>query len=253
MICKNCGATLKVVNGKYHCDFCSRDYPIDELESQVKVEPSDSFVVQGGVLRLYKGNSENVAIPQGVVVIGEGVFRNNIQIKNVRFSSSVLKIDKQAFQGCTNLQTLIDYESVEDFGEEAFRGSGLSTITIGQNVKTIGKYCFADMPNLEKIVYCPNKIIKHDHTFLNCSKLVEVEKDQFYFFPSLVATIQLRNNPTNKRPTLGDAFRKTPYLTNTINEYMESYKKGICPECGGKISKGLFHAKCKNCGVDYKN
>jgi hypothetical protein len=34
---------------------------------------------------------------------------------------------------------------------------------------------------------------------------------------------------------------------------MESYKKGICPECGGKIRKGLFHAKCKECKIDYKN
>ena len=77
--------------------------------------------------------------------------------------------------------------------------------------------------------------------------------DKFYCFPSFHSFLQLQNNPSNKRYTYYDGFFGTPFFDSIKEELFSSYKKGICPECGGKIKKGLFHAKCKSCGIDYKN
>lgn len=252
MKCKYCGAELKIKDDKFYCDYCNSSFIKEEYGIESREKKSD-FLIKGGVLTLYLGNKNTVVIPDGVISIGNSAFKNNLSIQSVVFSKSVKLIDANAFEGCTNLKKICSYEQISSYGDEAFMNSGLTYISINNNVEYIGKYCFSKMPFLEEITYTPNRNLRLNHAFSYCPNLRDVEMDRHYFFPSMHSFLNLRNNPKNDRPTWHDAFVGTPFIRILYEKYKVLYKKGICPECGGKIKKSFFHAKCKNCKIDYKN
>ena len=78
MKCKNCGAELVFANGVYSCSFCHSSFLQAELITPNKANVE--FVVKGGVLSSYKGNNRVVNIPDGVIAIGPGAFKDNLTI-----------------------------------------------------------------------------------------------------------------------------------------------------------------------------
>ncbi len=61
------------------------------------------FTVEGDTLVKYTGNKRGVEIPDGVVTIANGAFRDNKIIETVIFSASVKTVDMNAFRSCTAL------------------------------------------------------------------------------------------------------------------------------------------------------
>ena len=57
----------------------------------------DEFGTLVSVEDVYKMGVESLEIPEGVQTIGEGVFANFINLKEVKFPKSLKKIDKGAF------------------------------------------------------------------------------------------------------------------------------------------------------------
>lgn len=251
MKCKNCGAELIIDKGKYVCNHCGSNFLFEEFFPMTF--KNNEFSIVGGVLLKYLGNESKVEIPYGIVSIGKEAFKNNISLRKVIFSKTVIQIDKSAFEGCYNLMEIINYDNIIKFDDFCFRFAGLEQIVIGKNVDYLGNCCFSRMPNLKKVFYNPSKIIKLKHTFEYSSNLIDIKENKLNFFPSYHTSLELINNPNNKRPTWGDAFIGTLYIKKIKEKYLKYYKKGICPECGGKIKKSFFHARCKNCGIDYKN
>lgn len=261
MQCKNCGAVLFQKNGVFVCPYCKGTYlkeelvPIREINEVIvskHIIPNE-FVVKGGVLISYNGNKSEIIIPNGIISIGKNAFKNNVIIRKVTFSGTEKSIEDCAFEGCFNLLEICNYQNIENFGDRCFMCAGLKHIEIGVAVEKLGANCFAFMPNLEKVNYLPKKNLKLSKTFTGCPGLKTVEMDEFYFFPSFVRFLELRNNKGNKRYTYFDAFYNTPFYNSVKEEIKSLYKQGVCPECGGVIKKRLFHAKCLNCGIDYKN
>ena len=251
MKCIYCGAELKTENDSFICDYCGSSFLKEEL--MPTTIQNNEFKIVGGVLLSYFGNKTEVTIPSGTMMIGQAAFKNNLAVRKVIFSKSTTSIGKNAFEGCINLTDLENYSNVMEYDDECFMQSGLKQVRIGKNVKHLGIKCFANMPNLESVIYTPGKTLKLKNTFSHCPNLVEVKADKNYFFPSIHTSQMVLNNPNNERPTLGDVFLGTPYIKIAKDKLLDFYKQGKCPECGGKISKGLFHSKCKNCGIDYKN
>ncbi len=70
------------------------------------------------------------------------VFEDNSELKYV---------EPQTFEGCTSLKSINLPESVKSIGAGAFQNSGLTSITIPKNVKTISNYVFANCKNLKSI------------------------------------------------------------------------------------------------------
>lgn len=66
-------------------------------------EIAEWFTVEGDILVKYTGNEEIVEIPEGIVTIANGAFRDNKMIETVIFSDSVKTVDMNAFRGCTAL------------------------------------------------------------------------------------------------------------------------------------------------------
>lgn len=250
MKCLNCSAELRLNGDMFYCDFCDATFPKEELmPSSAPSKPE--FMIKGGVLLSYQGNKEFVELPDGVVSIGPSAFKNNLVVKKIVFATSVLKIENNAFEGCSNLIEISNYDNVSHFGDEAFMYSGLKEIKIENAVAFIGKRCFSKMPNLEYVIYMPEKDLKHNHTFYHCPKLQTVEMDRWYFFPSFRTKLDVRNNPYNERSTYVDAFAGTPYLDEMKEYICFLYKQSTCPDCGGRIKKRFFYAKCSVCGINY--
>lgn len=246
MKCINCGSELEEKDNKFVCLFCGSTFINHNVSS-------NEYSVNNGILKKYVGAEKIVVIPEGVFCIGYKAFYNNLIIEKVVLPSTITTIEESAFEGCLNLKELVNYSNIKYFKKYSFKSSGLELLNIGCEVLEIGDYAFSNMSNLRRLYYHPNKNLKLNQPFRGCSNLIEVEMDKLYFFPSLKSKLDLMNNPRNYRPTYGDAFRGTKFLKNKLGELMNSYYKNICPECGGKIKKTIFHAKCTNCGIDYKN
>ncbi|MDR1135400.1 MAG: leucine-rich repeat protein, partial [Clostridiales Family XIII bacterium] len=76
---------------------------------------ASDFIISGNKLTAYNGTDVDVIIPEGVVIIGAGVFKNKTAVTSVTIPSSV--------------------QIIED---EAFYGSGLTSVTIPDSVLALG-------------------------------------------------------------------------------------------------------------------
>ena len=246
MKCPHCGAELPPSEGVVRCAYCSSYFTHSPRADK------GAFFISGGSLLSYSGNEGDLLIPDGVIRIGEACFKGNLALKRVTFPDSLREIGEEAFCGCSSLRSIRNYEKVTAYGASSFEGAGLTLVEIGPNVVSLGESCFQGMPYLEKVIYRPGKALKLRNAFARCPNLEEVEMDQQYFYPTLLDSSAVKMKG-ERRPSLGDAFRGSPVLKKTVEAYLASIRKGICPQCGGKLRKGIFHIVCSSCGADYKS
>ena len=83
------------------------------------------FIISGTTLVGYKGNDTIVAIPYNCTAIAEGAFKNNTEITALYFEKELKKIGAGAFEGCTNLSTVVAGAGAGtiDIGKDAFKGT----------------------------------------------------------------------------------------------------------------------------------
>ena len=73
--------------------------------------------------------------------------------------NSVTSINKNAFYGCTGMNSLTISDSVTSIGRSAFEGcSGLTSISIGKSVTSIDDNAFQNCSNLRLITICSDDI-----------------------------------------------------------------------------------------------
>ena len=63
-------------------------------------ESGQEFLISGGVLVAYRGDAEEVVVPEGVRVIGGEAFADHAEIRKVTLPSTLTNIDERAFAGC---------------------------------------------------------------------------------------------------------------------------------------------------------
>lgn len=109
------------------------------------------FEIFNGVLVKYRGNSDEVTVPDGVVEIGEGCF-NKSYMKKAVLPAGVKIIRKDAFINCWNLSAVILPEGLTEIGEGAFAVcKSLTNIEIPDTVVLIGAAAFSHCTKLESI------------------------------------------------------------------------------------------------------
>ena len=168
--------------------------------------------------------------------IDDGVTITDIEIPAVIDGYSVTEIGNNAFKNSTITGVTIP-DNVETIGNSAFYGcDGLENITIGESVETIGDYAFRYCDNLESVIIGEN--------------VENIMRGAFYGCVSL-KTITIPNNVK----TIGDsAFNGCDGLENiTIGESVETigdYAFGYCynlesvtiGENVENIMRGAFHS-----------
>ncbi len=142
-----CGAVLS---------YRSLDNPsafFDNENFSYKFLDNATVAVSGFASGVTAAEAENLIIPSSVTEngitytvtkIGNHVFTNNHDIKEVTIPSTVVEIGYWAFGGCSLLATVTIAEGsvLETIGECAFYTTALTEITLPASIKSIGKEAF---------------------------------------------------------------------------------------------------------------
>ena len=205
------------------------------------------FVIEDGVLIEYKGQDDNIIIPDGVTVIGSGAFKNRA-IKGITIPESVITIEDIAFIGCwfdkkikiphsvtsIGCRNFNDYDlaappanaivcNVDNHVLECCRGGGKELI-VSADVEAIDLYdCYCK--NVEKIIIGNNVQDIAAGTLSKFNNLREIIVKEL----SAPVLEQNRNLSPFDRIGMGHvAHYSSPYATIDGVLYNSSMTKLIC-------------------------
>ena len=127
----------------------------------------------GGPWYSQRGKIKTVIIENGITSIGEGAFKNCINLTSVSIPNSINRIEERAFEGCYRLLSIIVPEGVTTIDEETFSGcSGLMSIVIPNSVTNIKFAAFMGCTSLI-IVNIPNSVTSIDsYAFTNVFNVI---------------------------------------------------------------------------------
>jgi hypothetical protein len=114
------------------------------------------------VITEYTGNSVNIVIPnrlrgKKVVSIDESAF-SGMDIVSLKISKYVTSIGKNAFEGCTQLESVDLGTSVKTIGDMAFANcTSLKSVKMSAELRKIGSPLFGNDSALENVDFTGNK------------------------------------------------------------------------------------------------
>ena len=110
-----------------------------------------------------------------VVIIEDGVFRNNKNIRSVTIPDKVHYIGKNAFAFCTSLESVALPANLKTLGEGAFNGcSALKSINLPVGITEIDSYTFSECSSLTEIVIPNGVTVIGNEAFYLCENLKSV-------------------------------------------------------------------------------
>ena len=139
LACPSCGASLTVDSSKDAaiCEFCGKPYIVKDAivnnyinmtvsqatihADSINLTTQNDFDITAGKLLKYKGENQEVIIPDSVSEIGERAFEK-LNIRTVSIPAGVTKIGQAAFHGCEQLETINIPESVTKIESYTFCG-----------------------------------------------------------------------------------------------------------------------------------
>ena len=155
------------------------------------------FVIENNILVGYKGEDENVVIPEGVTEIAKNVFKNCTFIKSVKFPNSLERIGENAFNGCSELGQITFPDSLKELGWYTFCGcTGITEIVFTDNLKSMGWYTFKDCKSLVSVVVAASTTYIPPNIFENCTSL---------------RTVTFLNSPANVKPGIHWELQPTAF------------------------------------------
>lgn len=147
------------------------------------------FIIENGILRIYRGNEEVVAIPDGVTEIGEYAFFDCRSLTSVTIPASVKSIGRKVFEYCVSLKKInitdisawceIDFAKYENFPlgytHDLYLNDELVTeLVIPDGVTNIKKYAFNFCTSLKSVTIPASVKSIERYAFDGCSSLEKV-------------------------------------------------------------------------------
>ena len=195
-----------------------------------------------------------ISLPETIQNINNNSFEGCESLSYLEIPESIRRIEGYAFNNCKGLKTVIFHNSLNNCGisHNVFSNSGLESIILTDNVKSIGSNCFENCTSLTSVtlsnalttlssrtfykcsalesITIPNSVITiGDDCFLECSSLSSVE------LPQLLETINgsaFRNctnlkelnftETTNLKEISGSAFSESGLVNVTLPESVET-------------------------------
>jgi len=158
---KNQLETVKIPSSVIAIGDCP--FACNEKLTSITVDPNNPnykdidgvlFIKDGKTLLQYPiGKSQtSYEIPNGVTTIDKQAFRGCSNLESITIPESVTTIGDQAFDNCSSLESITIPESVTAIGDQAFDNcSSLESITIPESVTAIGASAFSGCSNLKSI------------------------------------------------------------------------------------------------------
>ncbi|MDE6013325.1 MAG: leucine-rich repeat domain-containing protein, partial [Anaeroplasmataceae bacterium] len=112
-----------------------------------------------------------LTIEDSDLILGDYAFANCESLAEVILPAG-MEIPNEAFLGCTSLIQVENLDQVTSFGKSSFSNTGLTLVTIGDNVKILD-YAFAGVGTLTNVSLGKNVSLGRG-AFQNCGRLVEV-------------------------------------------------------------------------------
>ena len=124
----------------------------------------------------YCNSLTSIEIPSSVTSIGDSAFYGCSSLTSIEIPSSVTSIGGFVFWNCSSLTSIEIPSSVTSIGEQAFVGSGLTSITFGENSKlaSIGSYAFYNCSSLTSIEIPSSVTSIGSYAFNGCSGLTTI-------------------------------------------------------------------------------
>lgn len=186
----------------------------------------------------YNKNTTDVVISEGVISLDAYTFCEQTLLKSITLPKSLKFIGDSAFERCENLTSITIPENVTTIGTYAFADSGLAEIFLPEGLKSIGGYAFMGVPAAQ--LYLPDSVIYMGSFVFYQSKLEEITlpsgllKLESGLFNSCIGlkrvyisegTISLGFNMFNTCPNLEEVyFPSTLRETEEIFRYNRSLK-----------------------------
>lgn len=127
--------------------------------------PSSVRIIGDGVFENYT-KLETVNLPEDLDELGIEAFKGCKALKNITIPKSLQAIELGTFEGCESLKEIALPENLHRIGSYAFKGSGITTFTIGENVEEIGSDVLADCKSLLSLRVDAKTMTYH--TWLEC-------------------------------------------------------------------------------------
>lgn len=119
-------------------------------------------------------NATQITIPNYVTSIGDSSFYNCSSLKSVVLGKSVTTIGEKAFFNCSELTSITLTDRITIIGDSAFSHSGLTSLTIPNNVASIGKYAFRLCGGLASVIISEGTTSIGEKVFYDCSELTNI-------------------------------------------------------------------------------
>ena len=136
------------------------------------IQNEDDFEIVNKVLIRYKGHSETVIIPDGIISISNKAFYDCNNLVNVQLPNSLISIENWAFGYCKNLININLPDNLSSIGKEAFgHCKNLNNIKFPSNLKNIGDNAFQYCESLNNIQFPDNLTNIGNWIFKGCKNL----------------------------------------------------------------------------------
>lgn len=120
-------------------------------------------------------NLTNIVIPEGVISIGRMSFQYCRNLDRILFPASLTAIGGYAFQFCSNLINLNIAEGITIIEDGTFRGcKKLTSIIISEGITSIGKEAFSWCESLTSLVLPEGITSIGDEAFRMCTSLTSI-------------------------------------------------------------------------------
>lgn len=218
-------------------------------------------------LTAYTGDTNSVAVPEGVTAIDEYAFQGNKTLTAVtlpeslttighnafhgcgltalHIPSGVTEIGESAFESCSKLMELTGLENVVTIGNRAFYGcshyvngqeTGFMQLPLGNKLKTIGDYAFGACRALTSLTIPDSVVSIGVGAFSYCTDLMEVnigsgltELPSLIFKSCMFPSILIPDTITS---IAADAFANFNHLGMYIRSSANAYARTWAAEHG---------------------
>ena len=165
-----------VSHGNRYWLKCINCYKVVESEFDIECENQNGLYTLK-IIGLLDKNVTSIAIPseiggQSVTSIGSEAFKDCKSLLNVYISSSVRNVDIGAFEGCTNLRSVVLSNELTSIGNSVFKGcTSLNMIDIPNSVRYIDPNAFENCTSLQRVYFFDRLISIGTSAFKGCTSL----------------------------------------------------------------------------------